>query len=126
MRPRLSEPDRTWPLMKADFCETDLRGIRYGSRYGTRTITNSFGDWDLRRSLASLKVPLLVMHGEDETIPMDLVEEWVSAMPKGMATLIKVPRAAHFVYLDSFHTRHSTRPSSGRGSPSSIAMYSRR
>jgi proline iminopeptidase len=100
MRPRLSEPDRTWPLMKADFCETDLRGIRYGARYGTRTITNSFGDWDLRPSLASLKVPLLVMHGEDETIPMDLVEEWISAMPKGMATLIKVPRAAHFVYLE--------------------------
>ena len=100
MRPRLSEPDRTWPLMKSDFCETDLRGIRYGARYGTRVITNSFGDWDLRPALASLKVPLLVMHGEDETIPMDLVEEWISAMPKGMATLIKVPRAAHFVYLE--------------------------
>jgi len=100
MRPRLGEPDRTWPLMKADFCETDLRGIRYGSRYGTRVITSSFGDWDLRPGLASLNVPLLVMHGEEETIPMDLVEEWVTAMPKGMATLIKVPRAAHFVYLE--------------------------
>jgi proline iminopeptidase len=31
---------------------------------------------------------------------MDLVEQLVSAMPKGMATLIKVPRAAHFVYLE--------------------------
>ena len=100
MRPRLGEPDRTWPLMKADFCETDLKGIRYGSRYGTRVITSSFGDWDLRPGLASLRVPLLVMHGEEETIPMDLVEEWITAMPKGMATLIKVPRAAHFVYLE--------------------------
>ncbi len=100
MRPRLGEPDRTWPLMKADFCETDLRGIRYGSRYGTRVITGSFGDWDLRPALASLRVPLLVMHGEEETIPMDLVEEWITSMPKGMATLIKVPRAAHFVYLE--------------------------
>src|SRR5204862_7372527 len=26
--------------------------------------------------------------------------EWVTAMPKGMARLIKVPRAAHFVYLE--------------------------
>lgn len=100
MRPRLGEPDRTWPLMKADFCETDLRGIRYGARFGTRAITNSFGDWDLRPALASLRIPLLVMHGEEETIPMDLVEEWVTAMPTGMATLIKVPRAAHFVYLE--------------------------
>ena len=100
MRPRLGEPDRTWPLMKADFCETDLRGIRYGSRIGSRTITNSFGDWDLRPALATLRVPLLVMHGEEETIPMDLIEEWITAMPKGVATLIKVPLAAHFVYLE--------------------------
>jgi proline iminopeptidase len=100
MRPRLAEPDRTWPLMKSDFCETDLRGIRYGSRFGTRIINNSFGDWDLRPALASLHVPLLVLHGEEDTIPMDLVEEWITAMPKGMATLIKVPRAAHFVYLE--------------------------
>ena len=31
---------------------------------------------------------------------MDLVEEWITAMPKGMATLMKVPRAAHFAYLE--------------------------
>jgi proline-specific peptidase len=100
MRPRLAEPDRTWPLMKADFCETDLKGIRYGARYGTRVITSSFGDWDLRPALASLRVPLLVVHGEQETIPMDLIEEWVTSMPSGMATLLKVPRAAHFPYLE--------------------------
>jgi len=100
MRPRLGEPDRTWPLMKADFCETDLRGIRYGARYGTRVITNSFGDWDLRPALANLHIPLLVVHGEEETIPMDLVEAWVTSMPKGEATLLKVPRAAHFTYLE--------------------------
>jgi proline iminopeptidase len=100
MRPRLAEPDRTWPMMKADFCETDLRGIRYGARYGTRVTTNSYGEWDLRPALASLRVPLLVVHGEDETIPMDLVEEWVTSMPTGVATLMKVPRAAHFPYLE--------------------------
>jgi len=100
MRPRLAEPDRTWPLMKADFCETDLRGIRYGARYGTRVTTNSYGEWDLRPALASLRVPLLVVHGEEETIPMDLVEEWVTAMPNGVARLMKVPRAAHFAYLE--------------------------
>jgi len=61
--------------MKADFCETDLRGIRCGSRYGTPVTMTSFGDWDLRPALASLRVPLLIVHGEEETIPMDLVEE---------------------------------------------------
>ena len=131
MRPRLGEPDRTWPLMKADFCETDLKGIRYGSRYGTRVITSSFGDWDLRPGLASLRVPLLVMHGEEETIPMDLVEEWITAMPKGMATLIKVPRAAHFVYLErpeivwpaveKFLSANDTQPELTREPPGAVA-----
>ena len=50
--------------------------------------------------LASLHVPLLIVHGEEETIPMDLIEEWVTAMPKGAATLLKVPRVAHFPYLE--------------------------
>jgi len=29
-----------------------------------------------------------------------LVEAWVTSMPKGEATLLKVPRAAHFTYLE--------------------------
>jgi proline iminopeptidase len=110
MRPRLGRPDRTWPLMKADFCETDLKGIRCGSRYGTRVITSSFGDWDLRGA-GIAPMPLLVMHGE-ETIPMDLVEEWITAMPRGMAALIRgSARAAHFVYLE----RPEIIVASGRG-----------
>jgi proline iminopeptidase len=100
MRPRLAEPDKSLPLIKSDLCATDIKGIRYGSRTGNRVIMGSYGDWDLRPKLASLRVPLLVVHGEQETIPMDLVEEWVSAMPTGMATLFRVPNAAHFAYAE--------------------------
>ncbi|MBA3403827.1 MAG: alpha/beta hydrolase [Gemmatimonadaceae bacterium] len=45
-------------------------------------------------------MPLPVVHGESETIPMDLVEEWVTSMPKGMATLLRIPGAAHFAYAE--------------------------
>jgi len=38
------------------------------------------------------------VHGEEESIPMDLVEEWVTSMPN--ARLMKVPRAAHFTYAE--------------------------
>ena len=38
------------------------------------------------------------MHGEAEAIPMDLVAEWVSALPH--AELLKVPDAAHFTYAE--------------------------
>ena len=99
LRPRLADPDRL-DVVKSDLCATDVRGIRYGNRIGNRVIMGSYGDWDLRERLHSLRVPLLVIHGERETIPMDLVEEWISSMPNGMATLMKVPRAAHFTYAE--------------------------
>jgi proline iminopeptidase len=98
LRPRLAEPDRTIGLVKSDLCATDPNGIRYGSRIGNHVIMNSYGDWDLRPQLRSLTVPLLVVHGEEESIPMDLVEEWVTSMPN--ARLLKIPRAAHFAYAE--------------------------
>ena len=100
MRPRLAEPHKSLALIKSDLCATDINGIRYGSRIGNRVIMSSYGDWDLRPKLASLRVPLLVVHGEQETIPMDLVEQWVTAMPTGVASLFKVPNAAHFAYAE--------------------------
>jgi proline iminopeptidase len=98
MRPRLAEPDRTLKLVKSDFCSSDILGIRYGNRIGNRVIMGSFGDWDLRPQLRTLNTPLLVVHGEMETIPMDMVEAWATAMPH--ATLLKVPNAAHFTYAE--------------------------
>ena len=97
-RPRLAEPDRTMSLLKSDLCATDPAGIRYGTMTGNRVIMASYGDWDLRKELHTLQVPLLVVHGEEETIPMDLVQEWVSSMPN--ASLYRVQRAAHFTYAE--------------------------
>jgi proline iminopeptidase len=97
-RPRLAEPDRTMPLVKSDLCATDPAGIRYGNVTGNHVIMNSYGDWDLRPQLRTLQVPTLIVHGEQETIPMDLVEEWATSMPN--ARLFKVPRAAHFTYAE--------------------------
>lgn len=98
MRPRLADPDRTLSAVKSDFCATDIAGIRYGNRIGNRVIMGSFGDWDLRPKLKTLNTPLLVVHGEMETIPMDMVEAWATSMPH--ATLLKVPNAAHFTYAE--------------------------
>ncbi|HEX4682103.1 MAG TPA: alpha/beta fold hydrolase [Gemmatimonadaceae bacterium] len=100
MLPRLAEPGRTLPLVKSDLCATDTQGIRYGNQIGNRVIMGSYGNWDLRPQLATLNVPLLVVHGEQESIPMDLVEEWVTSMPAGRGTLLKVPGAAHFTYAE--------------------------
>ncbi len=98
MVPRLAEPARTLPLIRSDLCASDARGIQYGLSTTNRVVMGSYGDWDIRAPLRTLRVPTLVIHGEQEAIPMDLVEEWVSALP--IATLVRVPRAAHFAYAE--------------------------
>jgi proline iminopeptidase len=40
----------------------------------------------------------LIIHGEADAIPMDLVEQWTAAMPN--ARLVKVPGASHFPYVE--------------------------
>jgi proline iminopeptidase len=98
MRPRLAEPDRTLDLVKSDLCGSDPAGIRYGLITTNRVVMASYGDWDLRDRLKRLDVPTLVVHGEQESIPMDLVEEWVGSLPH--ARLSRVPNAAHFTYAE--------------------------
>ena len=98
MRPRLAEPDRSPSMIHADLCASDVRGIRYGLTRTNGAVMGSYGDWDLRAALAGVPAPVLVVHGEEESIPMDLVQEWVTALPH--ATLVKVPRAAHFTYAE--------------------------
>jgi proline iminopeptidase len=98
MPPRLAEPARTLALIKADLCASDPAGIRYGLTVTNRVVMASYGDRDLRQRLRRLDVSTLVVHGEQDSIPMDLVEEWVTSLPH--ARLVRVPNAAHFPYAE--------------------------
>ncbi len=98
MGPRLAEPARAREMIKADLCASDVRGIRYGLTRTNGAVMGSYGDWDLRTALATVPAPTLIVHGEQEAIPMDLVEEWTTSLPH--ATLLRVPRAAHFTYAE--------------------------
>ena len=98
VRPRLAEPDRTSAMIRADFCAASPAAIVYGLSTTNRVVMGSYGDWDIRAALKNVSAPTLIVHGEQESIPMDLVEEWVTALPH--ARLVKVPRAAHFAYVE--------------------------
>ena len=98
VRPRLAEPDRTGAMIRADFCAATPAAIVYGLSTTNRVVMGSYGDWDIRGALGKVSAPTLIVHGEEESIPMDLVEEWVTSLPN--ARLVKVPRAAHFTYLE--------------------------
>ncbi len=98
MRPRLAEPARTLPMVRSDLCGSAPAGIRYGLTTTNRIVMRSYGDWDFRAALRVVPAPTLVVHGEEESIPMDLVAEWTAALPN--ALLVRVPRAAHFTYAE--------------------------
>lgn len=96
--PRLSEQARSRSLLRSDLCASDPEGIRFGLTVTNAAVMASYGAWDLRDRLSSLQVPTLVVHGEEDAIPMDMVEAWVRALPD--AHLLRVPRAAHFSYAE--------------------------
>ena len=98
VRPRLAEPDRTTSMIRSDFCAATPAAITYGLSTTNRVVMGSYGDWDIRAELRHVPAPTLIVHGEQESIPMDLIEEWVTSLPN--ARLFKVPRAAHFTYLE--------------------------
>lgn len=98
VKPRLAEPMRTSPLIMSDFCGASPAAIVYGLNTTNRVVMGSYGDWDIRPALRNVTAPTLILHGEEESIPMDLVEEWVSSLPN--ARLVKIPRAAHFTYVE--------------------------
>ncbi len=97
LRPRLADPNRTLSELRSDLCASDPAGIRYGLTTTNRVVMASYGDWDLRPSLRSLDVPTLIVHGEQDAIPIDLVSEW-TLIPR--SRLVRVPNAAHMLYAE--------------------------
>src|SRR5262249_13067973 len=83
-------------VVKADLCSAPPEAIRYGSAKTNPTTFGSLGDWDWTADLKRVNAPVLIIHGEEDAIPMAMVGEWATALPH--ATLFKVPKAAHFPY----------------------------
>jgi len=97
MRPRLADPDQSLAMIRSDLCASDPAGIRYGLTKTNGVVMASYGDWDLRAALPAMHMPVLIVHGEQDAIPMDLVAEW-TMIPR--SRLLPVPGAAHFPYAE--------------------------
>jgi proline iminopeptidase len=97
VKPRLARPELA-SRITGDFCSAGAAAIQAGMGVAGPHTEESLGAWDLRPGLAAIRAPTLILHGEAEAIPMDLVEEWTSAMPH--ARLVKIPDASHFPYVE--------------------------
>ncbi len=85
-------------VVKSDMCGGPPNAIRFGSIKTNPATFNSLGDWNWTADLSRVKVPTLVIHGEEDAIPMKMVSEWVSAMPD--ARILRVAHAAHFPHAE--------------------------
>jgi proline iminopeptidase len=54
--------------------------------------------YDLTPKLAALEIPTLVLHGEDDFVPVELAARIAEAMPRGR--LVVLPECGHFAYLE--------------------------
>jgi proline iminopeptidase len=97
VKPRVARAELA-SQVTGDFCSAGAAAIRAGMGVAGPHTAASFGDWDFRAGLAKVTAPTLILHGETDAIPMDLVEEWTTALPA--AKLIKVPGASHFPYVE--------------------------
>ncbi len=75
----------------------DLTPFRITGRTQT-AVWASLGEYDLRPSLASLKVPALVVHGTDDPIPLESVRELADLLG---AAFIPIPECGHVPYLEA-------------------------
>lgn len=95
-RPRVA---RSLPVsvVKADLCAPTAEAIRYGMTKTNAATSESMGDWDWTEELATLSTPLLVIHGEEDAIPIEMVEAWTRAPH---ATLLRLPKTGHFPHAE--------------------------
>jgi proline iminopeptidase len=95
--PRVDRPELA-SRVTGDFCSSGPDAIRAGMGVAGPRTSEQLGAWDFRAGLAKVAAPTLIIHGETDAIPMDLVEEWTAALPA--AKLLKVPGASHFPYVE--------------------------
>ena len=58
----------------------------------------SFGDWDYRPRLSRLTMPLLVVHGAQDRLPLDGARDWVRGSPD--ARLLVIDGSGHYPFVE--------------------------
>ncbi|HYM59363.1 MAG TPA: alpha/beta hydrolase [Thermoanaerobaculia bacterium] len=85
-------------VVKSDLCTAPSEAIRYGTLKTNPATFGSLGDWNWTADLARVTAPTLVIHGEEDAIPMTMVSEWVSALPN--AKILRLPHTGHFPHAE--------------------------
>jgi len=98
MTPPRVAPSLSPKLVKSDLCAAPGEAIRYGMTKTNAATFGSLGDWNWTGALARVNAPVLIIHGEDDAIPMAMVNGWVTALPN--ARILRLAKTAHFPHAE--------------------------
>jgi proline iminopeptidase len=82
---------------RQDPCAYPAAGIR-NRQLVYRAVQANLGPWDYRPEMKNVKIPALVLEGEETTVPLDATREWVKSLPE--ARLLLIPNAGHQNFTD--------------------------
>lgn len=85
-------------VVKADLCASPANAIRYGMTKTNAATFGSLGDWNWASVLANVHVPVLILHGEEDAIPIEMVNEWTTSLPN--ARIIRLKETGHFPHAE--------------------------
>lgn len=85
-------------VVKADLCAGPPEALRYGMTKTNSATFGSMGDWNWTADLSRVGVPTLVIHGDEDAIPMRMVSEWVTALPN--ARILRLRETGHFPHAE--------------------------
>ncbi|HVR39195.1 MAG TPA: alpha/beta fold hydrolase [Thermoanaerobaculia bacterium] len=85
-------------VVKSDLCAAPPNALRFGMTKTNPATFGSLGDWNWTADLAKVNVPTLILHGDEDAIPMAMVNEWITAMPN--ARIVRLEKTAHFPHAE--------------------------
>ena len=82
--------------MQGDVCAAPPDAIRNGQLVYAAALSPY--DWDWRRAFATVRAPVLILHGAQSPIPRESADEWTTILPR--ARLVRIEGAGHFAHLE--------------------------
>ena len=90
------DPQQT-PAHSGELCSGSAEALRR-QQLVNKAIWRSMGEFDYRPLVASVKVPVLVVHGVADVTPVAASEDWAKSFPN--ARLLLIQRAGHLAHLE--------------------------
>ena len=80
-----------------DLCAGSREAVRR-QQVVNQAIWASMGDFDFRQAVASVRAPVLVVHGTADAVPAAASRDWAASFAN--ARLLTVPRTGHLIHIE--------------------------